>query len=77
MGTDHLPARTQSVAEAKSALREFAARSDARTFKPIAKSLALAGAGLAIATVVLGKSKSMGRLLATGLRVAPLLLKFL
>lgn len=77
MGTEHIPRRAQSISEAKSALREFAARSDQETFKPLARHLALAGAGLAVATVVLGKTKSAGRLLAAGLRVVPLVLRFL
>ncbi len=71
------PIRTQSVAQAKSALRDFAIRSDAETLRPLAKHLALAGAGLAIATVMFGKTKSVGRLLATAVRVVPLVLKLL
>ena len=66
-----------SVPQAKSALRDFASRADDNTLKPFAKHLALAGAGLAVASVVFGKTKSVGTLLAAGLRVVPLVLKFL
>jgi hypothetical protein len=66
-----------SVAQSKASLRDFATRSDEETFKPLAKHLALAGAGLAVASVVFGKTRSLGNLLAAGLRVVPLVLKFL
>lgn len=71
------PARDQSVAEAKASLREFAARGDQDAIKPFARHLAFAGAGLAVASVVLGRTKSVGKLLSTGLRVLPLVLRFL
>lgn len=69
--------RQATVAEAKAALREHAARSDEETFRPLAKHVAMVGAGLAVASVVFGKQRTVGAIVSTALRVVPGILKFL
>lgn len=69
--------RTISVEDAKASLREFARRADQETLRPLTKHLALASTGLAVGWLVLGRAKSMRKVLATGVRVLPLLLRLL
>ena|GEM_PF-3306399 len=69
--------RPMTVAEAKAALRECAAKCDAQYIAPIARYLPWIGAGIAVTSVLAGRSKTIRSMAGSGLRMLPLLLKFL
>lgn len=70
----------QSVGEAKASLREFAIQADQSAWTallPLSKYVAFAGAGVAVASVVFGKTKLVGDIVRAGVRLLPTILKFL
>jgi hypothetical protein len=71
------PRLPMTVAEAKAALRASAARSDERILVPIVRYLPWIGAGIAVVSVLSGRSKTIRSMAVTGLRMLPMLLRIL
>lgn len=69
--------RPKTVAEAKAALRACAAKGDEQIIAPLVRYLPWIGAGLAVTTVLGARSKTIRSMAGSGLRMLPLLLKFL
>lgn len=82
-GAEKSRERPPTVEEAKAALRLCAAQTEEQAhammgpLASMAKKAGMVGAGIAVASVVFGKSRLMGGLLKTGIRLAPKLMRFL